>query len=49
MIDVGVDNVYIELIEAFPCNTKEELLSKEGEWVRKIGTLNRNIEGRPVK
>ena len=28
MTNIGVDNVYIELIEPFPCSTREELLSK---------------------
>ena len=42
----GKDNFYIELIETYQCNSKEELLAKEGEWIRKIGTLNKQIAGR---
>ena len=37
---------YIELYENFPCNNKEELLKKEGEIIRQIGTLNTEIAGR---
>ena len=36
----------IELHELFPCINKEELFRKEGEVIREIGTLNRNIAGR---
>ena len=42
----GQDKFYIELIEQFPCSTKEELRAKEGEWIRQIGTLNTQIAGR---
>ena len=38
----GIDNFKIELIEYYPCETKEELLKREGHWIRKIGTLNMN-------
>ena len=31
---------YIELYENFPCNNKEELLKKEGEIIKELGTLN---------
>ena len=37
---------YIELYELCPCNEKCELLKKEGEIIRLIGTLNKNIAGR---
>ena len=40
---------YIELYENFPCNNKEELLKKEGEIIRQIGTLNKEIAGRTKK
>jgi len=43
------DNWYIELYELYPCNTKEELLKREGEMIRKIGTLNHVINGRTKK
>ena len=49
MKQVGVDNFYIELIETYPCNSKEELGAREGQWIRQIGTLNKNVSGRSSK
>ena len=46
MNERGIENFYIELIECHKCNTKEELFKKEGEWIRKMGTLNGQIQGR---
>lgn len=46
MREHGIDNFYIELIEQCPCNTKEELRAKEGQYIRSIGTLNKRIECR---
>ena len=43
------DNWYIELYEYYPCNSKEELLKREGEVIRLIGTLNMKISGRNYK
>ena len=40
---------YIELYENFPCSCREELLKREGEVIRLIGTLNKNIAGRDHK
>ena len=40
---------YIELYENFPCNSREELCKREGEIIREISTLNRNIAGRTYK
>ena len=34
LAEVGVDNVYIELMHAFPCNTREELHAEEGRHMR---------------
>jgi len=39
------DNWYIELYQNCPCNSKEELLKREGEIIREIGNLNQRIEG----
>ena len=36
----GIDNFFIELYENHGCNSKEELLKREGEVIRAIGTLN---------
>ena len=43
------DNWYIELFENFPCNSKEELNKREGEIIREIGTVNKQIAGRTKK
>jgi hypothetical protein len=40
------DNWYIELYELYPCNCKEELCKREGEVIRLMGTLNKDIAGR---
>ena len=37
---------YIELYEKFPCESSENLLKREGEVIREIGKLNKNIAGR---
>jgi len=39
----------IELHDLFPCNTKQELHRREGEVIREIGTLNKNVAGRNAK
>ena len=44
--ELGIDNFYIELFELYPCNSKMELLKREGEVIREIGTLNQIISGR---
>ena len=46
---LGVDKFYIELIELYPCNSKEELTAKEGHYIRERGTLNMLIAGRTSK
>jgi hypothetical protein len=40
------ENWYLELYEYYPCKSKEELLRREGEVIREIGTLNKKIAGR---
>ena len=43
----GVDNFYIELVEKCPCNYKDELRKKEGEYIRELEpSLNIRIAGR---
>jgi hypothetical protein len=39
----------IKIYEEFPCDNKKELLKREGEIIREIGTLNRCISGRTLK
>ena len=45
-IVVDWNDWYIELYENSPCNSLEELRKREGEVIRDIGTLNKNIPGR---
>ena len=46
MNEIGINNFDIELLEEYPCETKEELLIREGELIKKFGNLNQRIEGR---
>lgn len=39
-------DVRIELIEEYPCNNKEELTKKEGEYIRNNKCLNKCLVGR---
>jgi len=39
----------IDLLEAYPCSNKMELLKREGYWIKKINCLNKNIAGRTPK
>ncbi len=47
--ETNVEDWYIELFENFPCNNKEELNKREGEIIREIGTVNKQIAGRTYK
>ena len=49
MDKLGRDNFYIEFIETYHCNIEEGLAAKEGEWIRRIGTLNKRVAGRTKK
>ena len=42
----GLDKIYIELIEDYPCETLEQLRQQEGYYIRLMGTLNTRIECR---
>ena len=44
--EYGLDNVKIELIENYPCNSKGELLKREGHYIQTIDCVNRCIAGR---
>ena len=46
MKELGCENFYIELICEYPCNSKEQLHAMEGQYIRKLGTLNERIAGR---
>jgi hypothetical protein len=39
----------ISLIELFPCNSKDELSSREGYYIRNIKCVNKQIAGRTKK
>ena len=49
MNELRQENFYIELVINCPCENKEELNKIEGEYIRKLGTLNKRIEGRTDK
>ena len=49
MHEIGEEHFYIELIEEYPCENSEQLLKREGEWMRRISTLNENVAGRNNK
>jgi hypothetical protein len=43
---IGPVNVRIELVERYPCNTKQELLDRENWWIQQLQpTLNVNKPG----
>ena len=46
MRDIGKEPFYIELIELYPCNNREELRAREGYYIRERGSLNKLIAGR---
>ena len=39
----------IELVEDFPCNNRQQLLKKEGEYIKNNECVNKNIAGRTQK
>ena len=43
------DDVRIEVLEEYPCNSKQELQKKEGEYIRINKCLNKIIAGRTKK
>ena len=47
--ELGITNFYIELLEEYGCDNKEQLRAKEGEYIRKMGSLNRRVEARTIK
>jgi len=49
MREIGKDTFYIELLELYPCNGREELRAREGYYIRERGTLNMVIAGRSQK
>jgi hypothetical protein len=49
MNELDINDFYIELYIDYPCERKEQLTQREGEIIRQIGTLNKNIAGRTDK
>jgi len=49
MVNNNWENWYIELYEECPCENKELLCRREGEVIRVIGSLNKEIAGRTRK
>ena len=47
--EYGVENCKIELIESFPCHTREELLRQEGKHIRENDCVNKIVSGRTQK
>jgi hypothetical protein len=45
MREYDINDWYIELYEDIECEKKEQLLKREGEVIRQIGTLNKVIAG----
>jgi hypothetical protein len=43
------DSFYIELYEDYPCDNKEQLTKREGQIIRELGTLNKQIAGRTLQ
>ena len=42
----NTEGFYIELYEDYPCENVEQLCRREGQLIREISTLNKNIAGR---
>jgi len=45
----GTENCNIYLVELYPCVTKEELLSREGYYIKNNKCVNRMVAGRTQK
>ena len=47
--EFGTDNCKIELIEDYPCNNKQELLKREGYFIKSTDCINKRVAGRKGK
>ena len=43
------EDAYIELLENYPCNNRNELMRREGELIRQMKCVNERVAGRTVK
>jgi group I intron endonuclease len=52
-LEYGIDKFYIELVENYPCENKEQLNAREGYYIRQFDSYNNGyngqIEGRTIK
>jgi hypothetical protein len=46
---IKYDDWYIELLEDFPCENRNQLEKREGELIRSMNCVNKNIAGRTKK
>jgi hypothetical protein len=47
--EYGIENCSIVLVEAYPCNTKDELTAREAHYIRNFECVNKNIPDRTIK
>jgi hypothetical protein len=47
--DYGLENCFVELLEAKECNSKDELSQLEGQYIRSLSCVNKRIESRTKK
>ena len=47
--EYGLENCNIILLEAFICNTKDELHAREAHYIKTINCVNKNIPNRTMK
>ena len=47
--EFGIENCKIELLESYPCNSKDELFAREGHHQREHECINKRIECRTRK
>ena len=45
----GVENCKVELIEKYPCERKEELMAREGYFIKEMECVNKHIMSRTNK
>ena len=48
MAELGVESFYIELVEAFPCDSKEQLNVRIGHHIREANSFNEGYNGKIV-
>ena len=47
--EYGLDNCFIELLEAKSCSSKDELKQLEGGYIRELACVNKRVESRTKK